>query len=226
MYRIARAAGQVRERRRAATHPPRVRPELLARGPNQVWSRDITAPNSWSHSACSGPTPPSRLERQPLPRSPVQDDEAHARLPPTGSAPWRTPTRSARNSSSPATTNAATPASRRLGAGAGGAAIAAEVNDRPHGDPRLEKTRRGIHRSPRNGCFHRLNPPASSSTTLTSTPPRKYLEGAISRSPADLSGMPGPMNPANQDLRLIAGGGRLPQAEGKVIRCLGRWSKL
>ncbi|WP_344044173.1 DDE-type integrase/transposase/recombinase, partial [Saccharothrix xinjiangensis] len=43
MYRIARAAGQVRERRRVATHPARVRPELLARGPNQVWSWDITA---------------------------------------------------------------------------------------------------------------------------------------------------------------------------------------
>jgi transposase InsO family protein len=43
MYRIARAAGQVRERRRLATHPARVRPELLARGPSQVWSWDITA---------------------------------------------------------------------------------------------------------------------------------------------------------------------------------------
>jgi putative transposase len=43
MYRIARAAGQVSERRRHATHPPRVRPELVARGPNQVWSWDITA---------------------------------------------------------------------------------------------------------------------------------------------------------------------------------------
>lgn len=43
MYRIARAAGQVRERRRVATHPPRTRPELLARGPSQVWSWDITA---------------------------------------------------------------------------------------------------------------------------------------------------------------------------------------
>jgi len=38
MYRIARAAGQSRERRAQATHPPRVRPELLARGPNEVWS--------------------------------------------------------------------------------------------------------------------------------------------------------------------------------------------
>ena len=34
MYRIARAAGQNRERRRQATHPPRVRPELVATGPS------------------------------------------------------------------------------------------------------------------------------------------------------------------------------------------------
>jgi transposase InsO family protein len=43
MYRIARAAGQVSERRRQATHPPRVRPELAAHGPSEVWSWDITA---------------------------------------------------------------------------------------------------------------------------------------------------------------------------------------
>jgi putative transposase len=43
MYRIARAAGQSRERRAQATHPPRVRPELMARGPSEVWSWDITA---------------------------------------------------------------------------------------------------------------------------------------------------------------------------------------
>jgi len=43
MYRITRAAGQSRERRRLATHPPRVRPELVATGPGQVWSWDITA---------------------------------------------------------------------------------------------------------------------------------------------------------------------------------------
>lgn len=43
MYRIAGAAGQVRERRRLATHPARVRPELVARGPSEVWSWDITA---------------------------------------------------------------------------------------------------------------------------------------------------------------------------------------
>jgi putative transposase len=42
MYRLLRSFGEVRERRRQATHPPRVRPELVAHGPNAVWSWDIT----------------------------------------------------------------------------------------------------------------------------------------------------------------------------------------
>ena len=42
MYRIARAAGQTRERRRQATHPAKVKPQLLADGPSQVWTWDIT----------------------------------------------------------------------------------------------------------------------------------------------------------------------------------------
>jgi len=42
MHRVLRAAGQAGERRRQATHPPRVKPELLATGPQQVWSWDIT----------------------------------------------------------------------------------------------------------------------------------------------------------------------------------------
>jgi putative transposase len=51
-YRILRAAEQVRERRRVATHPPTVKPELMAEAPNQVWSWDITqlagpAPWTW-----------------------------------------------------------------------------------------------------------------------------------------------------------------------------------
>ena len=33
---------QVRERRAQAAHPPRVRPELVADGPDQVWTWDIT----------------------------------------------------------------------------------------------------------------------------------------------------------------------------------------
>jgi putative transposase len=35
MYRILREHGEVRERRRQATHPPRMKPELVATGPNQ-----------------------------------------------------------------------------------------------------------------------------------------------------------------------------------------------
>jgi transposase InsO family protein len=42
MYRILKAEGQVRERRAQAAHPPRVRPELVASGPGQVWTWDIT----------------------------------------------------------------------------------------------------------------------------------------------------------------------------------------
>jgi putative transposase len=51
MYRILRAEGEVRERRRQATHPPAARPELLASGPNAVWSWDITkllGPAKWT----------------------------------------------------------------------------------------------------------------------------------------------------------------------------------
>jgi len=42
MYRIAAAVGQTRPRRRQATHPAKVKPELLADGPSQVWTWDIT----------------------------------------------------------------------------------------------------------------------------------------------------------------------------------------
>ena len=42
MYPIARAAGQSRERRRQATHPAKVKPQLLADRPSQVWTWDIT----------------------------------------------------------------------------------------------------------------------------------------------------------------------------------------
>lgn len=52
MYRILREHGEVGERRRQATHPPKVRPELLATGPNQCWSWDITkllGPAKWTY---------------------------------------------------------------------------------------------------------------------------------------------------------------------------------
>jgi transposase InsO family protein len=41
-YRVLKENRQVKERRRLATHPPRARPELIATGPGQVYSRDIT----------------------------------------------------------------------------------------------------------------------------------------------------------------------------------------
>jgi len=51
MYRLLRAQGEVHERRRQATHPPKVKPELLATRPNAVWSWDITkllGPVKWT----------------------------------------------------------------------------------------------------------------------------------------------------------------------------------
>jgi putative transposase len=51
MYRILRAVGEVRERRRLATHPAHVKPELVADRPNAVWSWDITkllGPAKWT----------------------------------------------------------------------------------------------------------------------------------------------------------------------------------
>ena len=50
MYRILEGAGEVRERRDQLRHPCYSKPELLATGPNQVWSWDITklrGPAKW-----------------------------------------------------------------------------------------------------------------------------------------------------------------------------------
>jgi putative transposase len=41
-YRLLRAEGESKERRAQASHPAAVKPELVATGPNQVWSWDIT----------------------------------------------------------------------------------------------------------------------------------------------------------------------------------------
>ncbi len=52
MYRILAANSQVRERRAQLQHPVYTKPELLATGPNQVWSWDITklkGPVKWSY---------------------------------------------------------------------------------------------------------------------------------------------------------------------------------
>jgi putative transposase len=52
MYRLMHQAAQVRERRDQLTHPPYRKPELLATGPDQLWSWDITklrGPAKWTY---------------------------------------------------------------------------------------------------------------------------------------------------------------------------------
>jgi putative transposase len=52
MYRILEEHKQVRERRDQLQHPTYVKPELLATGPNQLWSWDITklrGPAKWTY---------------------------------------------------------------------------------------------------------------------------------------------------------------------------------
>jgi putative transposase len=52
MYRLLASQNEVRERRNQMRHPSYKTPELLATGPNQVWSWDITkllGPVKWSH---------------------------------------------------------------------------------------------------------------------------------------------------------------------------------
>ena len=54
MYRILEVHAEVRERRQQRQHPVYRKPELLAEGPNQVWSWDITrlrGPAKWTHFA-------------------------------------------------------------------------------------------------------------------------------------------------------------------------------
>ena len=52
MYRVLSKVGESRERRDQLTHPAYTKPELLATGPNQVWSWDITklrGPVKWTY---------------------------------------------------------------------------------------------------------------------------------------------------------------------------------
>ena len=52
MYRILRADDEVRERRRQATHPAAIKPELIAAAPNEIYSWDITkllGPAKWTY---------------------------------------------------------------------------------------------------------------------------------------------------------------------------------
>jgi len=52
MYRILQENGEVKERRQQLRHPVYKKPELIAEGPNQVWSWDITklmGPAKWTY---------------------------------------------------------------------------------------------------------------------------------------------------------------------------------
>lgn len=52
MYRVLRSVAEARERRRVASHPPSIKPELVAEGPNAIWSWDITkllGPRKWTY---------------------------------------------------------------------------------------------------------------------------------------------------------------------------------
>ena len=52
MYRLLAAEGESRERRDQVSRPPYVKPELLATGPHQLWSGDITkrrGPAKWTY---------------------------------------------------------------------------------------------------------------------------------------------------------------------------------
>ncbi len=52
MYRILNDYDEVKERRRVASHPAKVKPELIATKPNSIWSWDITkllGPQKWTY---------------------------------------------------------------------------------------------------------------------------------------------------------------------------------
>jgi putative transposase len=52
MYRVLQARDQIRERRDLLSHPTYTKPELLATGPNQLWSWDLTklrSPVKWTY---------------------------------------------------------------------------------------------------------------------------------------------------------------------------------
>jgi putative transposase len=55
MYRLLGAHGESRDRRRQRTHPARVKPQLLARKPNDVWSWDIERHEApWDRAVVKG----------------------------------------------------------------------------------------------------------------------------------------------------------------------------
>jgi len=52
MYRVLEEHGEVKERRDQLRHPEYKKPELMATGPNQLWSWDVTklmGPDKWTY---------------------------------------------------------------------------------------------------------------------------------------------------------------------------------
>ena len=80
-YRLLRQNNEVRERRRQATHPPKVKPELVATTPNTVWSWDmrcllrlLRCAREGAHRRCGlSPPHPARSAHHPR-RSRQLDD--------------------------------------------------------------------------------------------------------------------------------------------------------
>ena len=74
MYRILHENNEVRERRQRLRHPVYAKPELLAEGPNQVWSWDIT---KLSHPKCPPPSGSTRQRRSSKPKLNLDDRLSH-----------------------------------------------------------------------------------------------------------------------------------------------------
>jgi hypothetical protein len=64
-YRLLRRVGEVQERRAQATHPAKVKPELLAHAPNQVWSWDIERHEARLNRAVVKRRPPPARRSEP-----------------------------------------------------------------------------------------------------------------------------------------------------------------
>jgi putative transposase len=72
-YRLLREAGETRERRAQAVHPAAVKPELVATGPNQVYS--------WAWGPCGGSA------NAPLSRAAARRRRGEAQARPVGAHP-------------------------------------------------------------------------------------------------------------------------------------------
>jgi putative transposase len=75
MYRILDANAEVRERRNQPRHSAYSKPELLAEGPNQVWSWDIiptAIKNDRRHGSLFSAPPPANPARDTMLKGPAK----------------------------------------------------------------------------------------------------------------------------------------------------------